>query len=148
MMKRLALFAALAMTAPAHAEVQYAEVQYDGHSSADWVGPDGRIIRDRGPDAAAYIGAAPANREQWLGECVHRLDLANQGHGAVESYQDACTAWLSYYEAQGYARNGYGFAYAIPVSLETTTIARDCPRRILRPAPVRRRPVPDKRIKL
>ena len=123
---------------------------YAGGWQGNWVGPQGQVYQSdpaRGPDTAPYPIDPSATRESWLAGCRNRLDMANHGRDAPVSYEGACQGWLSYYEQSGYANNGYGFSYAIPVSV--TTIPGHCEPC---PAPPRRhwaRPVMhDKRIPL
>ncbi|MEY2943539.1 MAG: hypothetical protein RLY97_1553 [Pseudomonadota bacterium] len=118
--------------------------QYDGAWTGGWVGPEGQVYRGnwqgnyRGPDGrsypgsyagqwmpesrgdirdAAYRGDMGAQRENWLLDCRRRLDVANHARDGMDSYRGVCDAWLGYYERNGWARDGYGFNYAIPVTL-------------------------------
>lgn len=133
------LFAVLGAT-PVEAQI----INPDG-----WVGEGGRIIR-RG-DAPAGNGAVhPATRADWLGECERRLAMANQQADPGNRYVGACRAWLDYYEQTGATAEGYGFAYAIPVTVTMMEGPGNCPPppAVKPPPPPRRQPIaPDKRVK-
>ncbi len=103
---------------------------YNGYAAGwqgSWAGPQGQVYQ-ADPSRAAYAPPQGIDhsitREGWLDGCRQRLDQANQGHDAPGSYDGACQGWLSYYEQMGYAADGYGFSYAIPVTV--TTIPGHC----------------------
>jgi len=101
-----------------------------------WVAADGRIVRPG--DASPPAGTVhPATRADWVGECEHRLAAANGLADAPGRYEQACRAWLDYYERTGATRQGFDFDYAIPVSVTTIEVPGHCP-----PPPVARQSPP------
>jgi hypothetical protein len=159
----LLLLMATALAAPAFAQMPApylppaADQAYAGGWQGSWVGQDGQIYHadQAAPpsDAPAYIDRS-ITPDDWLDGCQHRLDLANQGRDGPASYGEACAAWLHYYEQTGYARQGYGFSYAIPVSVTVEQgICTPCPPEYISRPKLRRhlipaRPMHDKRIRL
>jgi hypothetical protein len=136
----------LLVSATAHAQI----AQPDG-----WVGEGGRIVRpgDATPGGTPRPAAAirPATRADWIGECEQRLAFANRLPDPARGYEGVCRAWLDYYERTGATAQGYGFTYAIPVSITTFEVPGNCPPPAVVPPPrppVRHHAAPDKRVKL
>jgi len=112
-----------------------------------WVTEDGRILHEGEPQPASFT-VHPATRGDWVGECVNRLGAANKFREPAAGYENACRAWLDYYEQTGATAQGYGFAYAIPVSLTTTEIPCPCPPPARKPRPASKPMLHDKRVKI
>ncbi len=142
-----AFFGALPVAAQTHMDdraVATSPGQYDGTWSGGWVGPEGQVYRGNWqgtyhgrdgqnypgsysgqwtPETSSHVQAAPyrgeisSQREAWMMECRRRLDVANRARDGIDSYRAVCDAWLGYYERNGMTQKGYGFNYAIPVTL-------------------------------
>ena len=114
-----------------------------------WVTENGRILHEGEPRPGSY-SIHPATRDDWIGECSHRLAAANAFRATPGSFENACRAWLAYYEQTGATQHGYSFDYAIPVAISTITVPCVCPPP---PVPPRHKPAPrplvrDKRVKI